>query len=293
MYTLEGDRREGRHGDLALAPPWWEFFNFQLKEPPLIDSDKSIFGAIFEYKDPSSDPYIPKCVIAFRGTVIKPDTALRDFVLNCKCFLNELHKSTRFELAAKCVEDTASSEGASKVWLVGHSLGSAIALLAGKNMVKDEDDGCFLNTYLFNPPFLSIPIDMWFKGKAKSVVRLSVCAARATISIVRDGLQAHDSPVKRSHDWVPHLFVNEGDPICNGYIGHFRRKRYMAKLGLGNIERRAASISLRSLHSGTEALHYIPSADLITKKDQLQDDQGVFRNYKRAHGLEQWWNLNI
>ncbi|PPS02987.1 hypothetical protein GOBAR_AA17669 [Gossypium barbadense] len=43
-----------------------------------------------------------------------------------------------------------------EVWLTGHSLGAAMAMLAGKNMAKR---GNFLEAFLFNPPYVSPPVE--------------------------------------------------------------------------------------------------------------------------------------
>ncbi|KAK1366465.1 hypothetical protein POM88_042026 [Heracleum sosnowskyi] len=120
VYILEEDRQDHRTLHHALAPPWWNSFNFELLPQVLIDdSDSSIFGAIYKFESPLNTSC--KCVVAFRG------------INRCE----------------KLVDDA----GAANVWLAGHSLGSLIALLVGRNMVKM---GFLVETYLFNPPFASL-----------------------------------------------------------------------------------------------------------------------------------------
>ncbi|TXG50678.1 hypothetical protein EZV62_023202 [Acer yangbiense] len=54
VYVVERDRQQKREGSLALASPWWEFFNFQMLRQLKDDVDSSIFGAIYKFKPPAS-----------------------------------------------------------------------------------------------------------------------------------------------------------------------------------------------------------------------------------------------
>ena len=302
-YILERDRQQRRHESQALAPFWWESFDFKLKDK-LIDHDgksiwhkDSIFGAIYEYEYPSPDsprdPNIPQYVIAFRGTIMEPDTVLRDNNLNLQCFFNKLHKTRCFKVAMDYVQKMVD-EGA-RVWLAGHSLGSAMALLAGKNMAKT---GCFLETYLFNPPFYSVPIDGAIKSEdLKFVYRCSksvLKVALAGISRAVNGAESHEPFVELS-SWVPNLFVNPNDPICFEYIGYFAHRKKMEESGLGLIERIATKKSIKSLCSSVvakasrlEPLHLPHSAYLIINMSPfLDDDKG--QNFRTYHELQQWW----
>jgi hypothetical protein len=135
VYILERDRQANRQGSHALAPPWWEFLHFRLLRPFVDDADCSIFGAIYEFNPPASHRNhsldgSPRYVIAFRGTLIKLGTVLRDADLNKDLILNELHRTSRFEIAMQFVQSFVTEVGDSNVWLAGHSLGSAMAMLA-------------------------------------------------------------------------------------------------------------------------------------------------------------------
>ncbi|XP_075649826.1 GDSL esterase/lipase At4g10955-like [Castanea sativa] len=179
VYILESDRQQNCDEIEALATPWWESFHFQLPYK-LVDINKnSIFGAIYEYKYPNPSPSFPQYVIAFRGTILKKEMVLRDGKLNLNCFLNKLHKSSSFQLAMVRILVTMS--GGARVWLAGHSLGSAMALLVGKNMAKMGD---FLETYLFNPPFLSFPKErLKNEKKRKHMMNTLVCKILMTSDI--------------------------------------------------------------------------------------------------------------
>ncbi|KAF5451040.1 hypothetical protein F2P56_031342 [Juglans regia] len=137
VYSLQRDRERmnlGRYRE-DNAEPWWTSFNFHVDEP-LID-EKCIFGAIYKYNGQyaSADSDVPEYVIAFRGTLLTPETRMEDIKSNFKCFLNKLEESSRIKLVLNYVERFVEANGARNVWLAGHSLGSTIALLVGKKMI--------------------------------------------------------------------------------------------------------------------------------------------------------------
>uniref|UniRef100_A0A5B6ZB96 Putative Lipase class 3-related protein n=1 Tax=Davidia involucrata TaxID=16924 RepID=A0A5B6ZB96_DAVIN len=296
VYILERDRQQKRQGPQALSPPWWDFFHFQLIRVLVDDADLSIFGAIYEFKFPASyfnllaqNP--PRFVIAFRGTIAKPDTRSQDLKLDIQFICNRLQQSSRFQLAMQAVQNMVAVAGAANIWLAGHSLGSAIALLAGKNMVKMH---CPVETYLFNPPFSSAPIERIKNQKLKHGIRFASSVINAGVAVAvkghRQRSQQNNSFVGLSA-WVPYLFVNASDPICSEYIGYFEHREKMVEIGAGRIGRLATQNSMESLLSGvlgkdSEPLHLLPSAYLTINLSLSQD-------FKQAHGIHQWWRPNI
>ncbi|XP_059667235.1 GDSL esterase/lipase At4g10955-like isoform X2 [Cornus florida] len=298
VYSLEHDRQQKRQGPQALAPPWWDFFNFQLVHVLVDNADLSIFGAIYEFKFPASYSYgmapnPPRYVIAFRGTINRPDTRCQDLKLDLQFICNRLQNSSRFQLAMQEVENMAAVAGAANIWLAGHSLGSAIALLAGKNMVKM---GCPTETYLFNSPFISAPVEQFEDRKLKHGIRFARSVIKAGVAVALKDRQQR----RRENDtfvalsaWVPYMFVNPSDPICSEYIGYFQHREMMVELGAGGIEKLATQNSIRnsigSLFSSgkeSEPLHLLPSAHLTINLSPSED-------FKRAHGLRQWWSPNL
>ncbi|XP_030936057.1 GDSL esterase/lipase At4g10955-like [Quercus lobata] len=222
---------------------------------------------------------------------MKKETVLRDGKLNFKCFYNKLHKSSSFQLAMDCVLVTMS--GGARVWLAGHSPGSAMALLAGKNMAKM---GYFLETYLFNPPFLYFPMEAAIKDTiVKFVIRCAGSVVSAGLSRDVNGCQHHETEDHESFNvplssWIPYLFVNPHYPICSEYIGYFEQRKKMRAKILGGVDR---FLTKSCMDSGSEPLNLIPSADLTINRCQLTEFQGPFckyKKFKRAHGIQQWWN---
>ncbi|KAG5561519.1 hypothetical protein RHGRI_004531 [Rhododendron griersonianum] len=287
VYSQEHDRQ----GHQALAPPWSDFFNFRLFRVMVDNDDGSIFGAIYEFKSPPPNGQHnplhipPRYVVAFRGTMTGWETMKQDLTLDLRVIRNTLEQTARFQLAMQAVQDTVSIAGAANMCLAGHSLGSAMALLAGKNMAKM---GYFLETYLFNPPFISIPIEVMTKTEIlKRGIRImgSVTTAGVTISLnaLRRRPQTGDWFAALSR-WIPYLFVNPSDPISAEYVGYFGHREWMEENGvLGAIER----VSARNSISGAiEPLHLLPSAYLTINGSPVQ-------GLGQAHGLDQWWELNI
>ncbi|XVF10060.1 hypothetical protein REPUB_Repub07fG0151000 [Reevesia pubescens] len=217
VYILERDRQQNRQALQALAPPWWDYFNFQL--------------AVLS-------------IVAVAGT--------------------------------------------SSIWLAGHSLGSAISLLAGKNVTMM---GYSVGAYLFNPPFFSVPVEIIKNEKLKHGIRFTSSIVKAGLAVAVKGSHQRpkqDDPFVLLSAWIPYLFVNPADPICSGYIGYFEHRKKMEKIGAGKIERIATQNSIGSLLSGSlksdsEPLHLLPSAYLTINLIRSPD-------FKRAHGIHQWWD---
>ncbi|XP_038987573.1 GDSL esterase/lipase At4g10955-like isoform X3 [Phoenix dactylifera] len=261
-YVLEHDRQKNRHGPEACAPAWWENFHFELIRKLVDVDDFSIFGAIYEFKSPSSiqnssNGNAPKFVIAFR--------AVRNLV----------------------------SAGGQNVWLAGHSLGSAITTLAGKNMAKT---GINLRTFLFNPPFISAPLERIKEEKVKQGIRIAKSFITAGLAVA---VRGHDNSSEGSFamlaSWVPNLFVNPADVICSEYIGYFEHRKTMEKIGAGHIEKLATQTSgrhmVRSLFLSepgkeSEPLRLLPSARLTRNLSPSPD-------FRQAHGIRQWWEPDL
>lgn len=298
VYILERDRQENRQGSDALAPLWWTFFHFQLLRPLIDDVDSSIFGAIYEFKPPSTQGNdtlyrSPRYVIAFRGTLTKSHSVSRDIELDIHFIKQGLHQTSRSEIAIQAVRNTVATVGDSNVWLAGHSLGSAMALLTGKTMAKN---GMFIESFLFNPPFVSAPIERIKDERVKHGIRFAGSVITAGLTLAMKAKQNKDltlDPFTALSAWVPGLFVNPSDHICSEYIGYFEHRRKMEDIGAGVIERLATQNSLGGLLMGafgigkeSEALHLIPSASLTVNVTPTND-------FKEAHGIHQWWKPDL
>ncbi|XP_057753001.1 GDSL esterase/lipase At4g10955-like [Arachis stenosperma] len=315
VYILERDRQEKRKDQNALAPPWWAFFHFQLLRPLVDDVDSSIFGAIFEFKPPLSPRNdtlyrSPRYVIAFRGTLTKQHSVTRDIELDIHFIQQGLHQTSRSTIALNAVRNMVATVGDSNVWLAGHSLGSAMALLTGKTLAQT---GTFVESFLFNPPFVSAPIERIKDERVKHGIRFagSVITAGLTLAMKAKQQQQQPPPQQQlqqgkqpqqqkdlcvaSFDalaaWVPGLFVNPSDHICSEYIGYFEHRRKMEEIGAGFIERLATQNSLGGLVMSafgkeSEALHLIPSASMTVNVMPARD-------FREAHGIHQWWQPDL
>ncbi|OMO71941.1 Lipase, class 3 [Corchorus capsularis] len=304
VYILESDRQRKHRRSELLAPPWWEFFYFKLLRQLVDDEDDdhfTIFGAIFEYKKSNSFDRSPHYVIAFRGTLMEPDSFVRDLELDVQIILNGLRKTNRFGIAMKAVQDMVDLIGdCSRVWITGHSLGAAMATLAGKNMAKK---GKFLEAFLFNPPFISAPIERIFKDK-KLNHRIRFAGSVFTAGFAITSALNGDERFKDNNNWfsaisgwIPWVFVNRVDYVCSEYIGYFEHRKKMDEIGFGAgaIVKLAAKYSLGGFVMSMagikgveieEPLHLLPSANLIVNLNPPL-------KFLQAHGLCQWWRPDL
>lgn len=298
---MERDRFEKREESQALAPPWWEFFQFKLLRRLVDDADFSIFGAIYENKPLASQyndsiDHSPRYIIAFRGTMTKGDCFSRDIELDIHLIKNGLHLTSRFEIAMQAVRNMVASVGDSNVWLAGHSLGAGMAMLAGKSMAKT---GLFLETFLFNPPFLSAPIERIKDKNVKNGLRIAgsvITAGLALAMKAKNNNQRNvgEDPFVALSAWAPGLFVNPADHLCSEYVGYFEHRKKMEEIGAGHIEKLATQHSLGGLLMNavgrsaeiSEPFHLIPSANLIVNRIPAED-------FKNAHGIHQWWSPDL
>ncbi|EFH48359.1 hypothetical protein ARALYDRAFT_910448 [Arabidopsis lyrata subsp. lyrata] len=254
VYILERDRQERRVGSGSLAMPWWDFFNFSLVETLIDDYDGSIYGAVI-------------------WTLI-----------------NTLHHGSRSMHAIRAIRNVVDKHNHSAIWLAGHSLGAALVLLAGKTMTRF---GYFLESYIFNPPISSIPLEQLPGGDMlKGMFQITKSVVKATVAIALTDLHVQEEDPKTA-SWIPYLYVNSADPICAGFIDYFKRKTFMSKIGASKIEKAGSGKSVRCLllerkgkssssDLSTEPLHLLPSADMIVNKNKPTTSM-------TAHGLHQWW----
>ncbi|KAH0975024.1 hypothetical protein GBA52_016923 [Prunus armeniaca] len=199
----------------------------------------------------------------------------------------------------QAVRKMVDAVGDSNVWLAGHSLGSAMAMLAGKTMASN---GIFLKSFLFNPPFVSAPIERIKDKRVKHGLRIAGSVITAGLTLA---MKAKQQPQQRSHSeenpfttlsaWFPSLFVNPADDICSEYIGYFEHRHTMQDIGAEAIERIATQHSIVDLlMRATEKqpapeppiLHLIPSANLTVNLTPS-------RGFKEAHGIHQWWRDDL
>ncbi|KAL8232126.1 hypothetical protein R6Q57_001904 [Mikania cordata] len=164
-------------------------------------------------------------------------------------------------------------------------------MLVGRKMAKCRFD---LETYLFNPPFNSVPIENLIKNQTlKHVVRISGSLMKAGIATAmkRRSEDPDEDPFIMLSEWIPYVFVNPLDPICAEYIGYFQHRDKMDDMRMGKIERIAANHSIVSLGSRaigreSESLHVLPTAYLTVN---LSLTKGV----KKAHKIHQWWQQDF
>ncbi|XP_042480176.1 GDSL esterase/lipase At4g10955-like [Macadamia integrifolia] len=293
VYILEREHKKNRNGPQTLAPPWWEFFHFQLHHS--IMDDKSICGAVYEFKPPASTSHLsihkaPRYVIAFRGTILGKGSWICDIKSDILLFKNEITAYSRYEVGVKAVKEMVAEVGASNIWLAGHSLGSAMAMFAGKYMAKA---GVYLQSFLFNPPLVSMPIE-WIKDeKLKKYIRTTTSMITAAFNILPKNSRrksALDVDFVALSSWVPCLFLNRADLICSEFIGYFENRKRMEEFGGRELLELTALNSIPNLllvKTESEPMHVLPSADLIIYSSPS------LKSTLHAHELCHWWSKEV
>lgn len=197
----------------------------------------------------------------------------------------------------KTVHDFVEARGSANVWIAGHSLGSSIGMYVGKHMALDHD--ILLETYLFNPPFISPSLE-WIKStRVKHVIYVARSLTRAGLARVAKGLHKHSHKTDDSFDglsaWVPSLFVHATDPICSGYLSYFEEREKLGKTGLGrHLQKISMKVSRAALFfnvagkdlNDPEPLHLLPSASVTRNLSHPH-------SFPRSHELDQWWKADL
>ncbi|GAA0141617.1 hydrolase [Lithospermum erythrorhizon] len=279
-YNMESERHgNNKHGD-EKAEAIGERLGFEI-------SDR-LYNA---HPDDNNDNYNfeiipPKYAIAFRGTCLDPETIGEDVLYDVEFIFHHLHKSARYASALDAVEDIISiSGGPENVWSLGHSLGSLISLMVGRNMVIKN--GFHVKTFLFNPPIVAysnlkpLRYIYWF---GRSIL---IAGATMLVHHLKSSREDIDEIFNKLNAWSPYLFVNKRDDISNGDISYFKQREKMNMIGLGGIENLATKNSAITLvgelvGKDRKPIHLIPSAYLTIAK-------GSFWHPLKAHGIKQWW----
>ncbi|KAK9049854.1 hypothetical protein SSX86_031177, partial [Deinandra increscens subsp. villosa] len=155
VYTLEGNNQleAGSSVEPKDASQWYKPFGYEVHYYLIDNRNSSCFGAIFHSADQTNPK---KYVVAFRGTISTLDTGFEDWKDNFKSAFDRLVESSRFIDAVEAVEKIVGMVGPENVCLAGHSLGASLAMAVGRSMAKS---GYHLETHLFNPPFISLPLE--------------------------------------------------------------------------------------------------------------------------------------
>lgn len=167
--------RDRQHNLYSPAKDWCEHVGFTLEQQLVDASDRSIYGAVsrkcYNYQNTLNSTVAPQYVIAFRGTIRKPETLACDGEQIIRCIFENLHEGERFRQGIQAIQNFVARHGNAAVWIAGHSIGAGLALLAGKTMAMS---GFPVEAYIFNPPISSMPLESLVESKnLKRVVRVA------------------------------------------------------------------------------------------------------------------------
>eukprot|EP00250_Pteridium_aquilinum_P023062 c2613_g2_i1 orf=280-1443(-) len=306
VYVSETDRQQGKHGVHALEPKWWNELGYEPLSFLHEDQEsKPIVGIVFKrtvkghdeskgVEEENAEKFeedvseLPIMVVALRGTMLyHADSLQKDMLANFYVVLHQLHTTARFAMALKSIRQVIDQVGSENVSVAGHSLGAALALLAGQTLASE---GALVDTHLFNPPFPSPPLERIKSRRWKLALNLAGMACATSLSYLlldKNNRQTSSQAFFSLQGWHPHLYINALDPVCSSYISYFDSHNFMQQIGAGPLAQLAAPVSLRGtiqqyFFGDCKAFHLIPCAHLhVVRK----------RSAKRvkAHCLHQWW----
>jgi len=177
------------------------------------------------------------------------DDYISDFLIVGEVLHREKHSCESVESLIRQMVNKFSVED---VWVAGHSLGAAIALIATRELALE---GKLLETHLFHPPnsIVGVLARKSFQSLAKGVGDAFASSTGTDPKRIRKAAGGVARPVDKefkiianrtgrlvaptySKDkveecdellrakWTPHLYVNSKDPICNEFITRFKSK---------------------------------------------------------------------
>lgn len=293
-YLLELDRQEKREGDAALAPKWWKPFKYKVVEELVDERDGSIFGARLEWDRYAaiSDLLVvrprkaPKAIIALRGTLLRAATIKRDIQDDLRILtMEDLSGSCRFHRTLEAVRTAVGKYGSSEVCMTGHSLGAGLAFQVGKALASE---GIFVESHLFNPPSVSLPMGlrsigdkfalMWnvVKGVSRTIIPSK---KKKNKELVDSDKQSDDEEqgdslniCQQIQKWVPHLYVNNSDYICCYYSDSCKKRKNCD----GDEEK------LMEGMPEVSGMNRVAAKLFVISKGPMK--------FSEAHGIQQWWS---
>ncbi|EFJ21989.1 hypothetical protein SELMODRAFT_416916 [Selaginella moellendorffii] len=286
VYSLQHDRSKNYTGTpQALAPPWWTSFNYELLDVILGNDKLRINGAVFvwNYKNHWKPARAPMVVLALRGT----DSLTSDYIVDFKIANQELYKTGRFTAAYNALRNAVAWHGKDNVCITGHSLGAAVALSAARMMASQ---GQFVEAHLFNPPFSSstAPYKSLFGAETYSNLQEVYTVAKAgLVNLLVDAAKRRESEAEFAAlgSWYPDMYVHPSDPVCSGFLEHFKNYQYMLQGKYARLAMPHESIRGVLCSSKAKPHHLIPSARL-----HVPADDGKAASARDAHSLTQWWS---
>ncbi|XP_024388410.1 GDSL esterase/lipase At4g10955 [Physcomitrium patens] len=252
---------------------------------------KALGLAFFCRKRSHRNPRAPELAIVLRGTIPTRDL---DLLADLRIGVESLNKSGRVlrtvELILQVVEKFRKEKPNGEICMAGHSLGAAIALIVGGFLYSTH--GINIDTHLFNPPLMTL-VDVLSGGAfprptapanfegADHVPELEVGFTQLKDALVGNQSAVHNEweQFQKLQHWVPHFYLNPGDPFCYRYIEFYKPGK--------RVRTPRDVISPQGVLSGlftpnaTYFKNVVPSADVHVstwKKESL----------RLAHSLRQW-----
>ncbi|EFJ21990.1 hypothetical protein SELMODRAFT_416917 [Selaginella moellendorffii] len=150
--------------------------------------------------------------------------------------------------------------------------------------------GQFVEAHLFNPPFSSstAPYKSLFGAETYSNLQEVYTVAKAgLVNLLVDAAKRRESEAEFAAlgSWYPDMYVHPSDPVCSGFLEHFKNYQYMLQGKYARLAMPHESIRGVLCSSKAKPHHLIPSARL-----HVPADDGKAASARDAHSLTQWWS---
>ncbi|EFJ22107.1 hypothetical protein SELMODRAFT_416924 [Selaginella moellendorffii] len=138
------------------------------------------------------------------------------------------------------------------------------------------------------PPFSSstAPYKSLFGAETYSNLQEVYTVAKAgLVNLLVDAAKRRESEAEFAAlgSWYPDMYVHPSDPVCSGFLEHFKNYQYMLQGKYARLAMPHASIRGVLCSSKAKPHHLIPSARL-----HVPADEGKAASARDAHSLTQW-----
>ncbi|KMZ59812.1 hypothetical protein ZOSMA_64G00270 [Zostera marina] len=294
------------------ARHWYDSFHF--KQVEQLKHDSLLYGVVFKFDHSKAQSMghqnlekSPSYILAFRGT-----ENIFDMYHDMRLLFERLSQSDRINQAIdktkSIILKNKEDRYRDKIWLTGHSLGASISTYVGLHIA--EQDEYMLKTFLFNPPFsdhtlleripkaaltemlginhfiLSRPIHSIKEGAKE-------CAANALKKFgIMKKMEYEGEEYKNIHKWIPYLFINTRDFICNGFVDHFEKGKNLEDVrpnGIWAFEIKDEKHHIPRIPWKIDKYfpHLLPSGYLVKNTKKID------KNFMSSHKISQWWMINL
>ncbi|KAG0632062.1 hypothetical protein M758_1G301300 [Ceratodon purpureus] len=252
----------------------------------------------------------PGLAIVLRGTI---PTRSMDLLDDLRIGMHALNQSDRVldtvRLIVQVVKSFQTRYPNESICMAGHSLGAAIGLIVGGTLYSTY--GINIDTRLFNPPLVTVvnvlsgrvrptaPADFYGDNHVPELEVDFGELKRVFVQSYGNQAAMNDewAQFEKLRDWVPHLYLNPGDPFCFRYIEFYKAQQGQPFITPEGVMSSQGVLSGLFHQNATLFKNVVPSADLHISNWQSHGNWPSYSNsewnvtlqsQRLSHSLRQW-----